>query len=163
MLSLSVIVGRLGRDPEPRTTQGGHEMARISVATSRRVRRGEAWEDQAEWHEVTLWGQPASYAGEHARKGDLVLVVGEPRSRTWEDAQGPRRHAHEVVVGGPQHVFRRLLPAAAHGDGGAEAREEETTAAAPARAEAPASRGRRRAPAAAAAAGAAELAEDLPF
>ena len=160
MLSLSVVVGRLGRDPELRTTQGGQEMAQLSVATSRRVKRGEAWEDQTEWHNVVLWGQPATYAGERARKGDLVLVIGEPRSRTWEDAQGSKRHAHGIVVGGPQHVFKRLLPSAYASAGGSGTEEETAAATAAARAEAPAPRERRRAPAGRAMA---ELTEGLPF
>ncbi|HET6467845.1 MAG TPA: single-stranded DNA-binding protein [Geminicoccaceae bacterium] len=108
MFALSVLVGRLGRDPELRTTQAGHEMAQLSVATSRRIKREAQWEEHTEWHSVTLWGQPAGYAAEQVHKGDLVLIVGEPRSRSWEDAQGAKRVAHEVVVGGPQHVFRRL-------------------------------------------------------
>src|ERR671927_994843 len=135
MLALSVLIGRLGRDPEVRTPRWGRAVARLSLATSRRVKRDEEWAELTEWHDVTLWGQPATYAGEAARKGDLVLVVGEPRSRSWEDAQGSKRTAHEVVVGGPQHVFRRLAGsgegAAARDETAAEPREAAPAAAAP--------------------------------
>ena len=87
-----------------------------------------------------------------------MLVIGEPRSRTWEDAQGSKRHAHEVGVGGPQHVFKRLLPSAyASGSSGAEVREEART---DTRAEVPASRQQRRAPTGGAMN---EVTEGLPF
>jgi single-strand DNA-binding protein len=140
MLSLSVIVGRLGRDPELRTTQAGHEMATVSVATNRRVKRDGEWQEETEWHNVVLWGQPAGFAAERTRKGDLVLVLGEPRTRSWEDAQGVKRYTHEIVVGGPQHVFRRLA-----GPGES----------APAEAQKPASTARERS--------SYELSEDIPF
>ena len=109
---------------------------------------------------MTLWGQPATFAGEAAKKGDLVLVVGEPRSRSWEDAQGSKRTAHEVVVGGPQHVFKRL---AGTGEG-ATARDEaeQPREAAPAQREgaaSPAPRQARPRPVRPMA----ELAEDIPF
>jgi single-strand DNA-binding protein len=144
MLAFSVLVGRLGRDPELRTTQAGQELAQLSVATSRRVKRDTQWEEHTEWHNVTLWGQPASFAAEQVHKGDLVLVVGEPRSRSWEDAQGAKRVTHEIVVGGPQHVFRRLM---ASGEGAAVPHAER-----PAPAERPVP-----------ARSKAELAEELPF
>lgn len=161
MLALSVLIGRLGRDPEVRTTQSGQDLARLSLATSRRVKRDEEWAELTEWHDVTLWGQPATFAGEAAKKGDLVLVVGEPRSRSWEDAQGSKRTAHEVVVGGPQHVFKRL---AGTGEGAAAARDEaeQQREAAPAQREgaaSPAPRQSRQRPVRPMA----ELAEDIPF
>ena len=153
MLALSVLIGRLGRDPEVRTTQSGQDLARLSLATSRRVKRDEEWAELTEWHDVTLWGQPATFAGEAARKGDLVLVVGEPRSRSWEDAQGSKRTAHEVVVGGPQHVFKRL---AGTGEGaGLRDEAEQPREAAPV----PAPRQARPRPVRPMA----ELAEDIPF
>jgi single-strand DNA-binding protein len=163
MFALSVLVGRLGRDPELRTTQAGQELAQVSLATSRRIKRESGWEEATEWHNVTLWGQAASFAGEQARKGDLVLVVGEPRSRSWEDAQGMKRQSHEIVVGGPQHVFRRL---AGTGDGaGRDERaqtEDEPLSAEAAPADETA-RAPRRPSRAAASRPVVELVEDLPF
>jgi single-strand DNA-binding protein len=163
MFALSVLVGRLGRDPELRTTQAGQEMAQLSLATSRRIKRENGWEETTEWHNVTLWGQAASFAGEQARKGDLVLVMGEPRSRSWEDAQGMKRQSHEIVVGGPQHVFRRLVatPEAAGRDERVQIEGEQpllksTPAAEAVRPTQPASRPATSRPAL-------ELAEDIPF
>jgi len=155
MLALSVLIGRLGRDPEVRTTQSGQDLARLSLATSRRVKRDEEWAELTEWHDVTLWGQPATFAGEAAKKGDLVLVVGEPRSRSWEDAQGSKRTAHEVVVGGPQHVFRRL---AAAGSASPSADAEPTVAAG-----SPPPRNGRASRTGNGARDMADLAQDLPF
>ena len=156
MLALSVLIGRLGRDPEVRTTQSGQDLARLSLATSRRVKRDEEWAELTEWHDVTLWGQPATYAGEAAKKGDLVLVVGEPRSRSWEDAQGSKRTSHEVVVGGPQHVFKRLAGSIGEGAAARDEAEQPREAAAPA---SPAPRQARPRPVRPMA----ELAEDIPF
>ena len=47
------LVGRLGDEPELRTSKTGTAWMRISVATDRRVRDGETWKDATDWHRVT--------------------------------------------------------------------------------------------------------------
>jgi len=96
------ILGRLGKDPEIRTTQAGEKVASFSVAT------GEQWKDKAtgekkertEWHNIVVWGALARVAEQYLRKGARVLVEGQMRTRKWQDQNGNDRWSTEVVLSG---------------------------------------------------------------
>lgn len=79
MLQLS-IAGRLGRDAEYRTTQGGAEMCRFAVAAD--VGFGD--NKQTIWVDVTRWGKGAEGLSKHLRKGTSVAVTGELSTREHE-------------------------------------------------------------------------------
>ncbi len=93
-----VLLGRLGRDPELRTTPGGKTLCSLSLATDRAVRRGGNWESETTWHRVIAFDHLAELAGQRLRKGDPVAVLGEVRSRRWEDGDGKARVTHSVVA-----------------------------------------------------------------
>lgn len=93
----AIIVGRLGKDPEIRHTQGGKTVANFPVATS------ETWKDksgqkkeQTEWHLVQVWGGLADVAEKYLNKGDMVYIEGKLRTRSWEK-DGITRYQTEIV------------------------------------------------------------------
>lgn len=79
MLQLS-IAGRLGRDAEYRTTQGGDALCSFSVAAD--VGFGDR--KQTIWVDVTRWGKGAEGLSKHLRKGTSVAVTGEMSTREHE-------------------------------------------------------------------------------
>ena len=94
-----IIVGRLGADPEVKTISAGSTVTRLNVATS------EAWtgkdgqkQERTEWHRVTVWGKLAEICGKHLSKGRQVYVEGRLQTRQWEDPQGQKRYATEIVA-----------------------------------------------------------------
>ena len=94
-----IIVGRLGADPEVKTVSGGNTVARLSVATS------ENWTDKqgqkqerTEWHRIVVWGKLAELCGKYLTKGRQCYVEGRLQTRSWEDQQGQKRYATEVVA-----------------------------------------------------------------
>lgn len=94
-----IIVGRLGADPEVKTISAGSTVTRLNVATS------EAWtgkdgqkQERTEWHRVTVWGKLAEICGKHLSKGRQVYVEGRLQTRSWEDAQGQKKYATEIVA-----------------------------------------------------------------
>lgn len=94
-----IIVGRLGADPEVKTISAGTTVTRLNVATS------EAWtgkdgqkQERTEWHRITVWGKLAEICGKHLSKGRQVYVEGRLQTRSWEDPQGQKRYATEVVA-----------------------------------------------------------------
>lgn len=100
MLNEVRLIGRLGRDPEVRYTQAGTEVGSFSVATSERWKNkttGE-YEERTDWHEIVAFGQPAKYAGQYLRKGDLVLVMGSYRKEEWQNRDGEKRTTHKVYA-----------------------------------------------------------------
>ncbi|APS54957.1 single-stranded DNA-binding protein [Piscirickettsia salmonis] len=93
-----IIVGRLGQDPEIRSTQSGESVATLSVATS------EQWQDQhgvnhesTEWHRVVLFSGLANIARDYLKKGAQVYVEGKIKTRKWQDNQGKDRYTTEIV------------------------------------------------------------------
>ena len=93
-----ILIGNLGADPEVRHTQSGTAVSNIRVATSDRVKVGDAWEDRTEWHRVVLFGRTAETAGQYLRKGSQVYIEGRLQTRKWQDQQGNDRYSTEVVA-----------------------------------------------------------------
>jgi single-strand DNA-binding protein len=90
-----IAVGRLGRDPEISTTAGGNRMATFSLATSE-VAQGE---ERAEWHRVVVWDERlVDVIERRARKGTLVALEGQIRTRRWASKDGKDNHTTEVVL-----------------------------------------------------------------
>jgi len=95
-----ILVGRLGKDPEMKTTSNGQMIANVSVATS------ESWNDKntgqkqekTEWHRVTVFGKLAEIVGNHLRKGSQVYFEGKLQTRKWQDQSGQDRYSTDVVV-----------------------------------------------------------------
>ena len=95
----AILVGRLGRDPELRSTQGNTPVCNFSLATD------ETWKDQTgqnqtktEWHKVVVWGRQAEIANQYLSKGRLVYVEGRIQTRKYTDRDGAERYSTEVVV-----------------------------------------------------------------
>lgn len=93
--------GRLGRDAEMRSTNGGMQIVNLSVAT------GESWTDKrtgerrsvTQWHRVVVkFNDVAVNAACDLRKGDRVLLKGKVTYREWEQ-EGVKRFATEIEVG----------------------------------------------------------------
>jgi single-strand DNA-binding protein len=79
-----ILVGNVGRDPDVQTTNGGTKVAHLSLATSRRVPRGNTFEERTEWHRLTLWDKLAQVAEDYVRKGDRVYIEGRMEYDSFE-------------------------------------------------------------------------------
>lgn len=94
-----ILVGRLGADPEMKTVGNSQSVARLSLATS------ESWtgkdgqkQERTEWHRVVVWGRQAENCAKHLSKGRQVYVEGRLQTRSWEDPQGNKKYATEIVA-----------------------------------------------------------------
>ncbi len=97
-LNRVTILGNLGRDPELRYTATGKPVATLSIATSsRRKNKSGQWEDETQWHRVTVLGEQAEWAGEKLTKGRTVYVEGALRYGSY-DKQGVRIPTIEIVA-----------------------------------------------------------------
>ena len=97
MINRATLLGRLGKDPEVRYTSGGKSVAGFSLATSEKVKKGDEWVENTEWHNVVAWGKAAERAGT-MHKGDLVFVDGRIQTRKWQDRDQNTRYTTEVVA-----------------------------------------------------------------
>jgi len=98
MINKVILIGNLGRDPETRTTQGGSTVAKLAVATAERVKKGDEWVEQVEWHRVVCFGRLAENVGRFLKKGRQVYVEGRIRTEKWKDQSGNDRYTTEVVA-----------------------------------------------------------------
>jgi len=98
-LNKVMIIGNLGRDPEMRYTASGKPITTFSVATSRTWVTSDGDRREAtEWFNVVAWGRLAEICNQYLVKGRQVYVEGRLQSRNWEDAEGKRHTAVEVIA-----------------------------------------------------------------
>ena len=97
MLNCAIIMGRLVADPELRTTTSGISVTSFRVAVDRSfVKAGE--ERQADFIDVVAWRQTAEFVTRYFRKGSMIAVQGSIQTRNYEDKNGNKRTAVEIVA-----------------------------------------------------------------
>jgi single-strand DNA-binding protein len=98
MLNKVFLIGRLGRDPEFRTTAQSIPLAKFTMATDER-RRGENGELQTttEWHRVVLWRRQAEVARDYLRKGSLIHLEGKIHYDSYENKEGQKVWTTEII------------------------------------------------------------------
>ena len=98
MLNKVILMGRLTRDPEIRYKQSTEPMAiaRYSLAVEKRFKI--EGEQKADFIPCVAFGKQGEFAERYFRKGQLVSVVGRLQVRNWDDNEGKKRTATEVVV-----------------------------------------------------------------
>lgn len=91
------LIGNLGKDPEVKYTPSGVQIAKFSLATSERVKKGDNWEEKTDWHNIVLFARQAEYAKDYLKKGMTVFVDGRISTRSWDDENGIRKYMTEIV------------------------------------------------------------------
>lgn len=97
MYSKTIIVGKLGAAPELRVTQSDKNVSTLSVATEYSYKVGDEWKKQTDWHKVVVWGWQATTT-KNWEKGQTVFVEGRMQTRSWEDRDGVKRYATELIA-----------------------------------------------------------------
>lgn len=95
----AIIIGRVTKDPEIRTTSSGQSVASIGVASNRTWSNnsGEK-QEKVEYHSIVAWGKLAEICGQYLAKGQLVLFEGRLETRTWEGQDGIKRSKTEIIA-----------------------------------------------------------------
>ena len=89
-----ILLGRLTRDPEQRTTPSGRTVVSFSIAVDRAGQ-----DDQADFFDVTAWEKLGEQVMQYLSKGRRVLVQGRLRQDSWDDKEtGKRRSRIEVTA-----------------------------------------------------------------
>ena len=120
-MKVITIAGRLGRDAEVKSTQGGTNVCRVSVATDAK-RNGEK---VTTWFDVSIFGKRGEALARYLTKGTTVCVVGDLEARTFQAKDGSTKLALGVVasevtlLGGGQRDEQRAASPAGDGFGDA--------------------------------------------
>ncbi|MBQ9946595.1 MAG: single-stranded DNA-binding protein [Clostridia bacterium] len=97
MLNSIIIMGRLTADPELRTTSSGLSVTTFNVAVDRNfARAGE--ERKTDFFTVVAWRSQADFVSRYFRKGSMIAVQGSLQTRNYEDKNGNKRVAYEIVA-----------------------------------------------------------------
>ena len=97
MLNSIIIMGRLTADPDLRSTSSGLSVTSFTVAVDRGyTKAGE--ERKADFIPVVAWRQTADFVSKYFRKGSMIAVQGSLQSRSYEDKNGNKRVAYEVIA-----------------------------------------------------------------
>ena len=91
------LIGNLTRDPELRETPSGVSMCRFAIAVQRPYSSQDG-ERQTDFFECTAWRGLAETIARFTKKGNKVAIVGHIQIRNYEDNQGVKRTAVDVIV-----------------------------------------------------------------
>ena len=118
-----MLIGNLGKDPDVQFLEGNIGVAKFPLATTETFKdRTGKLVSQTEWHTVVLWRGLAELAQKYLHKSSLVYIEGRLRTRSWEDKDGNRKFATEVVGDNLIMLDKRADSANSHppGEGGIE-------------------------------------------
>ncbi len=87
-----VLVGRLGGDPQHRSTTSGKSVCNFNLATNRRDK-----EETTDWHKIELWENLADTASKYLKKGSMVLVEGRIANENYEK-NGVKQYSYKIVA-----------------------------------------------------------------
>lgn len=93
MLNRAILMGRLTADPDLRQTPNGVSVVTFSLAVNRNYNK-----DQTDFINIVAWRQTADFVSRYFKKGQLVAVEGSIQTRSYNDKQGNKRTAFEVVA-----------------------------------------------------------------
>ena len=92
-----ILMGRLTRDPELKTTASGVNVCSFSIAVDRRFQaKGE--EKKADFFNIVAWRQQGEFVSRYFKKGNMILVEGELQTRQYTNKDGQNVNVTEIIA-----------------------------------------------------------------
>lgn len=102
------LIGRLGKDPESRSTPTGKKVAHFSLAVSQRWKSAEGEsKENTEWVNVEAWSRLGEVCQQYLHKGSLVFLEGRLKTDKYEDKSGETKYYTKVVALSMQMLDRK--------------------------------------------------------
>lgn len=98
MLNHIIIMGRLTRDPEMRSTQSGVSVASFTLAVDRDFSGRDGGEKQTDFIDCTAWRHTAEFVSKYFSKGRMAVVSGRLQIDNYTDNDGNKRKAAKVIA-----------------------------------------------------------------
>ena len=114
MLNKVILMGRLARDPELRSTTGGVDVTNFTLAVDRGYAKA-GTERETDFLDCVAWRGTAEFVSRYFKKGMQVAVSGRIQTRKWKDQQDQRRVSVEIVVDEAFFADAKRDPAAGAG------------------------------------------------
>lgn len=99
-LNKAMIIGRLTRDPELRTTPAGASVCQIGLATNFVYTNQQTGQkvEQVEYHNIVLWRKLGEIAAQYLKKGQRVYIEGRLQTRNWDGQDGQKKSRTEIIA-----------------------------------------------------------------
>ncbi len=95
-MNKAILLGRLTKDPELRTTSNGVSVCSFTLAIDRPYKNARG-ERETDFIPCVTWRQTAEFTAKYFRKGERLAAVGSIQPRHWDDEQGERHYITEVI------------------------------------------------------------------
>lgn len=129
MYNRIILMGRLTKDPELKTTQNGISYCRFSIAVDRAYKQGD--EKQADFFDITAWRQTAEFVSKYFCKGKAIHIEGKLQNNNYTDQNGVKHYSNAIIADAISFCGREApsgeMPPNAHGGakvGGASAYQQ---------------------------------------
>ena len=97
-----ILLGRVGKDPEPRDVNG-EKKVEFTLATTDRAyttKTGAQVPEHTEWHNIVAWRGLAEICEKYVHKGDLLYIEGKIQTRSWGGSDGQKHYRTEIQCNG---------------------------------------------------------------
>jgi single-strand DNA-binding protein len=102
------LIGRLGKDPETRSTPTGKKVAHFSLAVSQRWKSAEGEnKESTEWVNVEAWARLGEVCQQYLHKGSLIYLEGRLKTDKFDDKAGDTKYYTKVVALSMQMLDRK--------------------------------------------------------
>ncbi len=98
MFQQTIVIGRLGKDPEMSTTKDGQPVTHFNVAVNEKFKTGDQDQERVTWFEVTAWGRQAEICNEYLEKGRQVMIRGRISASAWTTQEGEHRASLKLIA-----------------------------------------------------------------
>lgn len=98
MLNQIIIMGRLVKDPEKRSTQAGKTVTSFTVACER-DQAAQDGKKLTDFVDCVAWDRTGEFVASYFAKGRMIAVIGRLQFRDWTDKSGQKRRNAEILVG----------------------------------------------------------------
>ena len=93
-----ILIGRLTKDPDVRTTQSGTQVTTFTLAVDRKFAKKDSGQQTADFIPIVTWRKLAEICANNLMKGRLVGIEGRMQVRTYDAQDGSKRYVTEVVA-----------------------------------------------------------------
>ena len=112
-MNVVVLTGRIGQDSE---LKADNKLLEFSLATNERIKKGEEWVDETQWHNIKFWGKDQTNRQPFFKKGQEVTLTGKIVYESWEK-EGEKKYkttinvrSAELIGGGGEKKDKSDLP-----------------------------------------------------
>ena len=102
-----LLIGRLARDPEIKTTQNGKQVALMTIAVNRNYKKTADGNAEADFIPLVAWEKTAEICGRDMHKGSLIHVDGRLTVKRYDDQNGSAKFRTEVIVSNIEMLGKR--------------------------------------------------------